>query len=104
MSEEKEIIEKLDKLNERAEEIRKRNKVDDYDIYESSDAEATEGERRGARAGSEFLASILGGAIIGYGIDWLFLTKPWGMILFMILGFVSGTYRANATMQDKDEK
>ncbi len=39
---------------------------------------------------SEFIAAILVGAIIGYGIDWLLGTLPFGLILFFLLGFVAG--------------
>ncbi|MDJ0612649.1 MAG: AtpZ/AtpI family protein [Rhizobiaceae bacterium] len=39
---------------------------------------------------SEFISAILVGAILGYGIDWLVGTKPWAMILFLLLGFVAG--------------
>lgn len=39
---------------------------------------------------SEFIAAILVGAIIGYGIDWLFGTLPLGLIVFFLLGFVAG--------------
>ena len=52
------------------------------------------------RAGSEFLAAVIGFAVMGYGIDYFFETKPWGMILLMILGFVAGVYTANKTMRD----
>ena len=42
------------------------------------------------RLSSEFISAILVGAAIGYGIDWLAGTKPWAMILFLMLGFVAG--------------
>ncbi|MGH1455353.1 MAG: AtpZ/AtpI family protein [Alphaproteobacteria bacterium] len=104
MSEEKEILEKLDALNKRAEKIRKRSKVDDGTNYESSYEEITDEDRKGAQAGSEFLASVFGGGILGYGIDWFFQTTPWAMIVFIILGFVSGVYRANAAIQGSNKK
>lgn len=39
---------------------------------------------------SEFIAGILVGAGIGYLIDRLAGTSPWGMIVFLLLGFVAG--------------
>ncbi len=39
---------------------------------------------------TEFIAAILVGAAIGYGLDWLVGTKPWGLIGFVMLGFVAG--------------
>ncbi len=67
-------------------------------------SEASEGEIKSARAGSEFLASVFGGGLIGYMIDWMFGTLPWGVIFFLIMGFVSGVYRANAQMSQENEE
>jgi len=39
---------------------------------------------------SEFIAGILVGAGIGYLIDRIAGTSPWGMIVFLLLGFVAG--------------
>lgn len=43
------------------------------------------------RLASEFVAGILVGAAIGWGIDQLFGSSPWGLIVFLLLGFVAGT-------------
>lgn len=42
------------------------------------------------RLSSEFIAGVVVGAVIGYSIDMLAGTKPWGMIVFLLLGFVAG--------------
>jgi len=42
------------------------------------------------RAGSEFVAAILVGGAIGWGLDGLFHTKPLFIILFFLLGVVAG--------------
>ena len=39
------------------------------------------------RLGAEFVAGVLVGAGLGWGIDYLFGIAPWGMILFLLLGF-----------------
>ena len=39
---------------------------------------------------SEFIAGILVGAAIGWMIDKLAGTSPWGMIIFLLLGFGAG--------------
>lgn len=39
------------------------------------------------RLGSEFVAGVLVGAGLGWGIDYVFGTSPWGMIVFLLLGF-----------------
>ncbi len=45
---------------------------------------------RGFRLSSELVAGVLVGAAIGWGIDHLFSTSPWGLILFFFLGFAAG--------------
>jgi ATP synthase protein I len=42
------------------------------------------------RLSSEFIAGVLVGAGIGYLIDRIVGTSPWGMIVFLLLGFVAG--------------
>jgi ATP synthase protein I len=44
----------------------------------------------GLRAGSEFVAAILVGGAIGWGLDWVFHSKPLFTILFFLLGAVAG--------------
>lgn len=43
------------------------------------------------KLGSEFVAGVIVGFVIGYGFDWLLGTSPWGMIVFLLLGFAAGT-------------
>ncbi len=42
------------------------------------------------RMSSEFVAAILVGTILGWGLDKVAGTKPWGMIILMMLGFAAG--------------
>lgn len=42
------------------------------------------------KIGSEFVAGVIVGFVIGYTIDQLFGTSPWGMIVFLLLGFAAG--------------
>lgn len=42
------------------------------------------------RMGSEFIAGVVVGAALGWGIDSLAGTSPWGLIVFLMLGFVAG--------------
>jgi ATP synthase protein I len=45
---------------------------------------------RGFRLSSELVAGVLVGAVIGYWLDrWLGIS-PWGLIVFVLLGFVAG--------------
>lgn len=63
-----------------------------------------EGAARSGRAGSELLANVFAGAFLGFLFDKFFATAPWGMIAMMVLGFISGVVRANATLQNKNKK
>lgn len=40
---------------------------------------------------SEFIGGVLVGAGIGYLIDKIAGTSPWGLIVFLLLGFAAGT-------------
>ncbi|MYZ47704.1 AtpZ/AtpI family protein [Propylenella binzhouense] len=42
------------------------------------------------RLASEFVAGVLVGAALGWGLDMLAGTGPWGMIVFLMLGFAAG--------------
>jgi ATP synthase protein I len=42
------------------------------------------------RLGADFVAGVVVGAAIGWGVDRLFGTSPWGLIVFLLLGFVAG--------------
>ena len=57
----------------------------------------------GSNAGYEFLAYVISGGIVGYTVDYFAKTLPWGLILFIILGFVLGVLRANKNMRDSDK-
>ena len=45
---------------------------------------------RGFQLSSELIAGVVVGAGIGWGIDRLLSTSPWGLIVFLLLGFVAG--------------
>lgn len=42
------------------------------------------------RLGADFVAGVLVGAALGWGVDRLFGTSPWGLIVFLLLGFAAG--------------
>ena len=39
---------------------------------------------------AEFVGAMLGGALIGWIIDRFAHTAPWGLIVFLVLGFAAG--------------
>ncbi len=45
---------------------------------------------RGFRLSSELIAGVVVGAAIGWGIDKLLSISPWGLIVFVLLGFTAG--------------
>ena len=48
------------------------------------------GMARGMRIGTEFIAAILVGAVIGYLIDLGIGTSPWGLLIMLLVGFAAG--------------
>ena len=48
------------------------------------------GMSRGLRLGSEFVAAILIGAGLGWIIDSVLPTRPWAMVVLLLLGFAAG--------------
>ena len=45
---------------------------------------------KGFRLSTELVAGVIVGAIIGWGLDKLLGISPWGLIVFLLLGFVAG--------------
>jgi ATP synthase protein I len=45
----------------------------------------------GLRLASEFASAILVGGLLGYGVDVVLTTQPWGLLVGLALGFVTGT-------------
>nr|WP_293859432.1 AtpZ/AtpI family protein [uncultured Alsobacter sp.] len=44
------------------------------------------------RLSTEFIAGIIAGAGMGWGLDQFAGTRPWGMIIFVLLGFGAGVW------------
>ena len=45
---------------------------------------------KGMRLASEFVGGVLVGALVGYGLDYVFHTLPLFLIVFLLVGFVAG--------------
>ena len=62
---------------------------------------------KGYRLASEFVAGVLVGAAVGYGLDRLFNTLPLFLIIFLLAGFGAGIVNmsraANRTPPTPDE-
>ncbi len=96
-----EIKKKMNNLDKRIDSARK-----DYqeEYIDNTHEDGSPEEEKSSRAGSEFLANVLAGALIGYGVDWAFSTTPWGMMFFIIIGFISAVLRANAAMKSENKE
>jgi len=63
---------------------------------DQSDTESGSAQHRasamavGLRLSSELVAGVVVGTILGWVFDRLLSTSPWGLIVFMLLGFVAG--------------
>ncbi len=57
-----------------------------------SDRSAGSAWSLGMKAGSEFVAAVVVGAAIGWGIDWALHTKPAFLIVFFLVGVVAGVW------------
>jgi ATP synthase protein I len=44
------------------------------------------------RLSAEFVSGVVAGGIIGWIVDRLFATSPWGLIVCLILGFCAGMF------------
>ena len=81
---------RLDRLKNRLSEVRN-NRKNQTDQSGSGAASANASAMaRGFRLSSELIAGVLVGAVIGWGIDRLLSTSPWGLIVFFLLGFTAG--------------
>jgi ATP synthase protein I len=61
----------------------------------------------GLRLSSELVAGVLAGAALGWGFDRLLSTSPWGLIVFLLLGFAAGVInvmRAAGVMAKQSER
>ena len=65
---------------------------DDFDADYNPKPEVDTNINDGARAGIELVGAVLGGALIGYGLDYAFNTSPAFFLIFIILGVFTGFY------------
>lgn len=60
------------------------------EAYEGAKTSGTAGFGYALRLSSEFIAAIIVGTGLGWIIDQGFGTSPWGLIVFLLLGFCAG--------------
>jgi ATP synthase protein I len=83
---------RLGSLDQRLSEIRgSRNTQTDQTGAGSGDGAArASAMARGFRLSSELIAGVVVGALMGWGFDRLLSTSPWGLIVFVLIGFTAG--------------
>jgi ATP synthase protein I len=91
-SDEAALSARLGNLDQRLSEIRDSRKTgtdQSGDGQDNAQARAS-GMAMGFRLSSELVAGVLVGAALGWGFDRLLSTSPWGLIVFLLLGFTAG--------------
>jgi ATP synthase protein I len=91
-SDEAALSARLGSLDHRLSEIRGSREVgtDQPDAGSGDGAARSSAMARGFQLSSELIAGVVVGAAIGWGIDHLLSTSPWGLIVFVLLGFTAG--------------
>lgn len=79
------LEERRDSLHERLEQARSKD-----ERVDKSGEVSRKGYSQALKISSEFISAIVVGGLIGYLLDLLLPTKPWGLIVFVLLGFIAG--------------
>jgi ATP synthase protein I len=87
--EDAELHRKLDDLGRRIEASRAATGSHKDDVS-TDGGPAKAGFAMATRMAADFVAGVLVGAALGWGIDRLFGTWPWGLAVFLLLGFAAG--------------
>jgi ATP synthase protein I len=85
-SEESELSGRLRDLDRRLDESRAARHTDAPSVIEPP----RQGYGLAMRLGADFVAGVVVGSALGWGFDRLFGTSPWGLIVFLLLGFGAG--------------
>ncbi|MEA2920676.1 MAG: synthase protein [Bradyrhizobium sp.] len=108
-SDEAALSARLGSLDQRLSEIRGSRKIGtDRSGTEQDTAQARASAMAvGLRLSSELVAGVLVGAALGWGFDRLLSTSPWGLIVFLLLGFTAGVInvmRSAGVMSKQSER
>src|SRR5262245_26894260 len=78
-----------DDLNER---IAKAQAELDAQARPSTKAPMGKGMGLGFQMAADFIAAVIVGAVLGFGFDALLHSSPWGLIVCLLLGFITGVW------------
>ena len=90
-----------DDLDARRASLEKRlaeHKVKTFDNAQRSNGNDKAGMAQAVKLSSEFIAGVVVGAGLGWGLDQLAGTKPFGMIVLLLLGFCAGVLNVLRTV------
>lgn len=79
------LEERRNSLGERLKQARS----DDEGTEKSSEV-SRKGYSQALKISSEFISAIVVGGLLGYLLDYFLPTKPWGLVVFLLLGFCAG--------------
>jgi len=98
-SDEAALSARLGNLDQRLSGIRGNRKLETNQSGNEQDAAQAKASAMavGLRLSSELVAGVLAGAALGWGFDRLLSTSPWGLIVFLLLGFVGGVMNVMRT-------
>ncbi|TCT06892.1 AtpZ/AtpI family protein [Aquabacter spiritensis] len=82
------LSERLQRLNAALDKARPRDQSQPGQAQ--SGTSTASGMAMAFRLGSEFVAGVLVGAAIGWGIDQVLDLAPWGILVFTLIGFGAG--------------
>jgi ATP synthase protein I len=89
LAEEAALSARLKRLGERLGQ-QARSREDEKAGPQQDTGQNTSALARGFRLSTELVAGVLVGAFIGWALDKWLGTSPWGMIVFLLLGFAAG--------------
>lgn len=84
----KSLEERRKRLGAKLATVRRDEREDD--AREGRAEESRKGYAVAMKLSSEFISAIIVGALLGYLLDRFVGTSPWGMIVFLLLGFCAG--------------
>jgi ATP synthase protein I len=87
-SDEADLSARLQRLGDRLDQVRASQPSET--TPDANPAPDRSGMARGLRLSSELVAGVLVGGAIGYALDYWLGIRPWGFIVFVLLGFVAG--------------